>query len=146
MKAKGQVLSTTETRAQVRVFRESPCASCEGCSGEKSCHAEFIFSSVTPTADVCAENPVGAKTGDIVELYSENRLSLSLAFLIFVLPFLLAAVVYFTVGHAVQGYLPSVAAGAAFFVFFLVFAFLADRVGAKKAKVSVYKIIKESGR
>ena len=82
------MLAVSDGKAKVRVFRESPCAACKGCSGG-ACHAEIRFDETT-VLDTTAEDMFGVHVGDVVELYSDNRFTLGLAFVLFGLPFVFA--------------------------------------------------------
>ena len=137
MKVTGTVLAVSDGKAKVRVFRESPCAACKGCSGG-ACHAEIRFDETT-VLDTTAEDMFGVHVGDVVELYSDNRFTLGLAFVF--------AIVFGILFQALLGAQAGVAAGiAAFIVSFIALAFAADRHSAKHAKNVICKIIKESGR
>lgn len=139
MKVTGTVLAVSDGKAKVRVFRESPCAACKGCSGG-ACHAEIRFDETT------AEDMLGVHVGDVVELYSDNRFTLGLAFVLFGLPFVFA-IVFGIMFQTLLGAQAGVAVGiAAFIVSFIALAFAADRHSAKHAKNVICKIIKESGR
>lgn len=144
MKVTGTVLSVSDGKAKVRVFRESPCAACKGCSG-RACHAEIRFDETT-VLDTTAEDMLGVHVGDVVELYSDNRFTLGLAFVLFGLPFVFA-IVFGIMFQTLLGAQAGVAVGiAAFIVSFIALAFAADRHSAKHAKNVICKIIKESGR
>ena len=145
MKVTGTVLAVSDGKAKVRVFRESPCAACKGCSGG-ACHAEIRFDETPAVLDTTAVDTLGVHVGDVVELYSDNRFTLGLAFVLFGLPFVFA-IVFGVLFQTLFGVQAGVAAGiAAFIVSFIVLAFAADRHSAKYAKNVICKIIKESGR
>ena len=65
MKTTGTVLAAADGKATVRVFRESPCAACNGCVGG-ACHAEFAFDSDPVGITVAARDPIGVHMGDVV--------------------------------------------------------------------------------
>lgn len=146
MTAIGNVIEVKENRARVQVLRESPCAGCKGCSGG-SCHVEpVLFEMPEEEVTVLVETAFSVQPGDTVELYSDSRFTLGLAFVVFVLPFipaslmgvLAAALFRYTVGAYVGV--------VSFILFFLLSAFLADRYNAKHPKTHIRKIIKESGQ
>lgn len=143
MKAVGTVLSANAGKATVNVFPESPCAACKGCA-QGACHAEIHFGE-TPVFQVTAEDPLGVHKGDVVELYSENRFTLGLAFVLFGLPFVFAALFGLVFAALLGKSLGTLAGIIAFILSFIVLAFVADRISAKHAKNVICKIIKESG-
>ncbi len=96
-----------------------------------------------------AENTIGAKVGDTVEIESANSFVLTLALLVFILPFVLAAVLYFVVSNTrLPFFEPNEAemvAVVTFFVFFILFAVFANLFCKKYAKTSIHRIVKENG-
>lgn len=145
MKTTGTVLAAADGKATVRVFRESPCAACKGCVGG-ACHAEFAFDSDPVGITVAARDPIGVHMGDVVELYSENRFTLGLAFLLFGLPFVIAVLLGGVTGALVSAGWGIGSGIAAFVLSFVMLAFWGDRVSAEKTQTVITKIMKESGR
>lgn len=145
MKATGIVLSVKENQAYVRVCRESACAACKGCAGG-GCHAEFMLSEAPASYELYADNPPGAGVGDTVEFSCENRVPLTLAFILFVMPLVLAVAAYFAGAYFAGATAAVLSAGIAFFIFFFAFAFIANRLCAGRTKPTICKIIKESGK
>ena len=144
MKTTGTVLAAADGTATVRVFRESPCAACKGCAGG-ACHAEFTFDSDPVGITVNAHDPIGVHKGDVVELYSENRFTLGLAFALFGLPFVIAVLLGGVTGALVSAGWGIGCGIAAFVLSFVALAFCGDRVSAAKNKTVITKIMKESG-
>lgn len=87
MRRKATVASLlSQNRAELIVRRES------ACSGE--CHKCGGCGGVEQTLRLQAENPVGARPGDIVWIESETAVVLKAAALVYLLPLLLFLVVY----------------------------------------------------
>lgn len=140
MQTKGTVLSLKGNEALVRVFRESGCASCRNCPSSAACHAEFTLTDTPKAFELYAENTCGAKPGDTVEVYTANKLPLSLAFVTFVLPLVLTIAAYVLADVFWDGIVPFLAAGGAFFVAFFCFAFVSNRLSHKFAVTYIRKV------
>ena len=84
--------------------------------------------------------------GDVVELYSENRFTLGLAFLLFGLPFVIAVLLGGVTGALVSAGWGIGSGIAAFVLSFVMLAFWGDRISAAKSQTVITKIMKESGR
>ena len=91
------------------------------------------------------KNDIGAKTGDIVEICNDSKISLFLAFIAFIAPVLAAIVTYIVAGVVTDGFIPVIATGIAFLLMFFVCAYVANRLSAKLSETSICKIIKENG-
>lgn len=77
-----------ENRAEVLVRRQSACGhDCASCSG---CGPESV-AAVTAVAD----NSLGARPGDTVQVESESRQVLSIAFVLYLVPLVLLFAAYF---------------------------------------------------
>ncbi len=112
-------------RAQVIVFRESACSGdchkCAGCGAQKE--------AVTFTA----ENPIGAKPGELVKVQSESGPVLAAAAVLYMMP-----VVLFFAGYVLGQWLWRLGAlvGCISFVLGIVLAAVYDRkIAAKRATV-----------
>ncbi len=143
MKQKATVLEIQGTNAFVSVRRSSMCEGCEkngGCSG--SCAAgELLGANKSMTA--LAQNGVGARAGDTVELESESTTVLGYAALVFLLPILLCAAAYgiasaFGAGEGVRWISAAGGFAAAFILILLI-----DRLKKKNGKpdIIITKII-----
>ncbi|MBR2215003.1 MAG: SoxR reducing system RseC family protein [Selenomonadaceae bacterium] len=75
----GTVIGTADKLAQIKVGRHSDCSGCGGCSGSRNLILEAV-------------NDLGAKNGDRVRFVLQEERMLLAAFVVFVLPLLLAAV------------------------------------------------------
>ena len=81
-----------------------------------------------------------------MEFSCENRVPLTLAFILFVMPLVLAVAAYFAGAYFAGATAAVLSAGIAFFIFFFAFAFIANRLCAGRTKPTICKIIKESGK
>lgn len=144
MTATGVVLSTDGERARVRVLRKSPCASCEGCAGG-ACHAELTLFEMPKDVTVCAANPVGAHTGDMVELYSDSRFTLGLAAGLFLIP-LVAVFLVAIFSNALGGTTAAWLATVGVVLVFVLLALAADKLAVRHQRTVINKILKESGQ
>lgn len=80
---------------------------------------------VEPEIRVVAENKAGAQLGDTVTVESATKTVLGVAFLVYVVPFLLFFIGYFAASGLAEG--GRLAVGGAGFVLGFVLAWLADR-------------------
>ena len=145
MIAKGTVLSVDGNKAHIRTFKESACGGCMNCENKDKCDAHFMLVDSRDSYECDVVNDIGAKVGDVVELYTPTPVSISLALIIFVLPVLVTVAAYLLADVFFEKYMPVVFAVIAFFASFFVGAVLANRFSAKKVNVSISKIIEENG-
>lgn len=145
MNIKGSVLSTDGERAIVRVLKESSCGSCDKCLQNNKCHSDFMLVETPKSYDINANNHIGARQGDIVEIYTENRISLILALITFVLPLALSFVAYYIVDICIDLKIAAVLTLIMFIVFFFVFSRISNKLSAKYSENLICKIIKENG-
>ena len=113
--------------AEVLHIRESACSGdCHKCSGCGAAKESLVFT---------AANPIGAKTGDLVEVSSETGPVLAAATVLYMLPLVL-----FFVGYVIgMGFGMGALMGCLFFVAGIVAAVVYDRRVAQKKK-TVYTI------
>ena len=79
MTANGKIKEIKENIATIEVFKESACTGkCEDCAGCK-----------TSPVSATAYNEIGAKVGDVVEIYAPSKKVMKLAFLVYVVPVLI---------------------------------------------------------
>ena len=141
------VLSTDGKTAKVRVHRKSACEGCANCEGEAKCHAEILLTETPRTFETTVINDIGAKVGDRVELATDGKLLLPLAFLAFIMPIVLTVLAYLVISaFSLPEYAILVGTVAVFFISFLACAALANRISAKRVKISISKILEESGK
>ncbi len=118
---------TADGKARVLVIRESACSGdCHKCSGCGAVQEKLLFE---------AENPIGAKPGQLVIIRSDSAPVLAGAAVLYVLPLVLFFLGYFLGNMAGFGPL----AGCAGFVLGFLLAILFDRKVAAKNK-TVYTI------
>ena len=133
MNASGFVIRADKNTAVVEIKRGSMCSSCHkegGCSG---CADVMV---------ITADNPVGAKKGDLVEVSSPTSRTLFYAFLVFMLP-LIAAGVGYAVGGAISELFSYIFLALGFVLVFagLVLVF---EIKKKKNAVGIVRILTES--
>ena len=111
-------------KAEVFLVRESACSGdCHKCSG---CGA------AKETVIVTAENPIGAKTGDFVNLQTDSRQILGMAMLVYMLPLVLFFAGY-VLGEQLQ--LGGTLMGVAGFALAVVCIIIGDRRAQKNSTV-----------
>lgn len=136
MTAKGTVLSIDKDRALVEVRRR---AMCDGCpnnpSNPESCGHSCAMGAILgdrKNMTVSVKNTLDAHPGDTVELESPDRTVLASAFLVFILPLILAFSGYFAARCLISyEYISYITAAVGFTVGFLVCT-----IAEKKAKKS----------
>ncbi len=79
MTANGKIKEINGNIATIEVFKEAACTGkCEDCAGCK-----------TSSVSAVAYNEIGAKVGDVVEIYAPSKKVMKLAFLVYVVPVLI---------------------------------------------------------
>lgn len=146
MKAKGIVAQVNGSAATVKIIKSSSCSGCEGCADGGKCQMSYLIGKEPESFEISAENDLNAHVGDVVEVSSENKLSLFLAAFIFVFPIAAAIAVYFISTAFLKNNEPAVLGCLSFFVFFVIFSFVANFISSKYSKNTISKIIKENGR
>ena len=134
----GTVVETDGKYAIVEVRRKS---ACEGChKGAEGCDACSLFIADAKHR-VSAENRVGALAGDRVMLEAASGRILCYAFLVFILPLLIAGTVYAISSLlTTEGYAVLFAALAMFCAYFVI-GKTSTRLEKKKRSVSISKIL-----
>ncbi len=145
MNAKAYVIECNDGNAKVKVIRRTACDSCASCSQKEACHAELFLSDTNKTYVITAKNDMGAKPGDMVEIESENKKQLALAFALFLFPVIFGIIAYiifsalkFEEYSVLFAVLVSVGA-------FFACAYAADNYSKKNMQSYIVKIIEESG-
>ena len=145
MRATGIVNQLDGQYAFVRCDRTSACSACHECASKGACHAELIFGEQKSQVTVRAKNLAGAKEGDMVELESSTIFTLSSAFLLFVMPFILSLVLYFASRNSFSQYEAFPLVLIAFFIIcFIVIAKLVNKLSVKKHTIFIVTIVEES--
>ena len=143
MRQRATVLETNGKEAVIEVSRATMCDGCEkhgGCEG----HCEITgLLSTGGKMKTRAKNTLGAEVGDTVEVETASSKVLGYAALVFVLPIIVAGILYFaadSVWHTESAGLIGAAVG-----FVLTFAVIAavDRVKRKKEPdIEIVDIVK----
>lgn len=144
MEVRAKVLSLKNNLAYVRVFKESACAGCSGCSHGKGHHTEFMLCENNKSYECYAENSICAKPGDTVVISSKSGFPLLTAFITFIIP-LLASVVAYMIAECVSSSYSIIASCVAFIIFFLICAFISNYLSSKHITNVISKIIEENG-
>lgn len=146
MNAIGTVIEIDKNnKAVVSTQRSSACSSCHNCEASGACHAELIFGEQKSTVIHKAENPVGAKVGDSVEISVSTNKTLLISALVFVMPLLITVLCYFCLSMFVKsvGLLTSLLV-VLYFVSFVLMAKIVNVYAKNKIKTIVVRILEES--
>lgn len=146
MTAKGTVLSVDKDRALVEVRRR---AMCDGCpndpSSPDSCGHSCAMGAILgdrKNMTVSVKNTLDAHPGDTVELESPDRTVLTSAFLVFILPLILAFAGYFAADRLTSTeYIPYIAAAIGFAAGFLVCAITERKAKKSESNIKMKSII-----
>ena len=145
MKAIGKVIEIKGNVATVSSKRQSACSSCHNCEAKGACHAELIFGEQQQTVVVNALNKIGAKTGDIVELESSTKFTLTLAVIIFIFPFLITALLYmFLKGLLLSAHYFPVLLICIFCISFYAVSMIINKLLKNKNTTTIVAIIEEN--
>lgn len=145
MKAVGIVTKIENGVATVLCQRSSACSSCHECEAKGACHAELIFGNQEQTVTAEAENSLGAKIGDKVEIESSTVNTLLSAFFVFVIPFFVSLLIYFTVKEKLSDntFFPLILI-AVFLLAFYVSGKIVNAFIKKRHKTYIVEILEES--
>jgi positive regulator of sigma E activity len=94
MRTKAYVVELNGTRATVEIERASACEGCHKQAEGGSCSVCTLMGGENQRHRAVAENSLGARVGDTVYVESPTAKVLGYAFLVFVLPVLLAMIGY----------------------------------------------------
>ena len=140
MKQKATVVSDEGKYAKVRVDRSSMCDGChkEGCSD--GCALYRMFGAKTEF-EAYAVNKVKAAKGDLVYVETADKNVNISALIVFLIPIVLAALVYFAFSFLKEESVRILCAVASFVVYFAVLAVVERFRKNKTPKLSVTEII-----
>lgn len=146
MRERATVIRTNENLAEIEVNKASMCERCEK-NGDCSHHCEISgLIGGTKKMKTVAQNRIGAKAGDLVEIETESIMVLGYAALVFIMPILICALFYYVANLIAENNIYSlISAAAGFFISFAAIA-LVDRL--KKGKtpdIMIVKVIKRAG-
>ncbi len=134
MRQKATVIETTGDSAEiarVRVLRSAMCEGCAARSEGKSCACSLMLGSAREMiAD--ADNSIGAKAGDDVEIETDSETVLLYAALVFLAP-IFGTVLFYLIGQRIFSfpYAPAVCALVGFIIAFVP-ALIVDRINRTK--------------
>lgn len=145
MRAEGRVIEVNGSIAHVVCTRSSACASCKECGSKGMCHAELIFGEGNDRVDVYAENLIGAKAGDTVEVESSTGKTLLASAAVFLLPVILSIAAYFVAGcFTSDSFVVALCLFVAFVVSFLIMTFVMNKFANSHITACVVSITEES--
>lgn len=144
MRQKAVVLETDGNIALIEVSRSTMCDGCEKNNGcNHHCEMSGIMSN-SGKMKAKAENRIGAKKGDTVEVETESKKVLGYATLVFLLPIIVFALFYTIAGKMTVNDGKQVAIGVIGFVLTYVLIAIIDRRIAKKTPdIKIIKRIDE---
>lgn len=144
MRQKAVVLETKGNIATIEVSRSTMC---EGCEKNNGCDHHCDISGIMSTGGKMkakAENNIGAKAGETVEVETESKKVLAYAALVFILPIIICALFYLAAQKITSS--ESIAVAAAIVGFVLTFAVIAvvDRkIGKNTPDIKIVRRINE---
>jgi sigma-E factor negative regulatory protein RseC len=117
MRQRAVVIRTEGKIAEIEVSRSSMCDGCQKNGGcEHHCELSGLIVGSGKKMKTTAQNKIGAKAGDIVEVETESTKVLGYAALVFLMPIVLSAVFYFLAEAVFASGTAGVIAAAAGFV------------------------------
>lgn len=141
MKIIGKVVGTDKGNCTVAVTRNSACSSCHDCKSKDGCHVQLILGNQKQSAQICALNKASAKTGDIVEVETSSKRTLSITFVVFFLPIVISLISYFVTNLVTSNAsIPEMMMIVTFILSFAVFAIVLNKL--IKNSVNVYYTVK----
>ena len=141
MREIGRVIESDERYALVEVRRKS---ACEGChKGAEGCDACSLFIADAKHC-VSAENPLHAKVGDRVLLEATSSRMLWYAFLVFILPLIIAGVFYALADAFHAQKLVSISLAAIGMILaYIIIGRMTKKLEAEKRSVSVVRVLSD---
>ncbi len=135
MRQKATVIETIGAEgeiARVRVLRSAMCEGCENRADGKSCACSVMLGNAREMVAE-AENSIGARNGDDVEIETDTQTVLGYAALVFLVP-IFGALLFYLIGQRFFSF-PYASGVCAFAGFVLSFfpAWILDRINRKKA-------------
>ncbi len=126
MRQRAVVIRTEGKIAEIEVSRSSMCDGCQKNGGcEHHCELSGLIAGSGKKMKTTAQNRIGAKAGDTVEVETESTKVLGYAALVFLMPIFVCAVFYFLAEAVFASGTAGVIAAAAGFVlsFFGIYVF-----------------------
>lgn len=144
MRQKAVVL---ETEGNIAIIEVSRSTMCEGCEKNSGCDHHCDISGIMSTGGKMkakAENKIGAKAGDTVEVETESKKVLVYALLVFIVPIIVCAVFYLIAYKLTENETASFISAAAGFVLTFAFVAAADRkIGKNAPDIKIVRRINE---
>lgn len=138
MRQKAVVIETEGKIAEIEVSRASMCDGCQKNGGcEHHCELSGLIAGSGKQMKTTAQNRIGAKAGDTVEVETESTKVLGYAALVFLMPIFVCAVFYFLAEAVFVSETAGVIAAAAGFVL----AFLGISFFDRRKKKSLPDIV-----
>lgn len=131
----------------VAVVETSRASACDGCS-KKECGESCGMSGMFASAKIMtasADNEIGAKIGDVVEIETDSKTVISYAAIVFLFP-IAAGLLFYLFGTLVSqsDFVPYIFSVAGFIAAFAVIYFTAEQRSRKKTDIRIVKIISEA--
>ena len=143
MRQKATVISTDGDYATVKADRSSMCDGCHKSGCSDNCALYKIFGAKTEFEAV-ALNRAGARVGDMVYVEASDKSVNMSALIVFILPIVIAAAVYFALYFVKSESLRILFAVLSFVLYFAVLS-LVERLGKnKRARLCITEIIDAS--
>jgi len=135
MNKKAYVKKISGNKAVLSVKRECMCA------GKESCGAK-CFTLQSDVIEVTADNPIGAKAGDFVEVEGKTSAILAYSAIIFILPVFSGLLFYFAAQALMQNIMAPYIISLAGFTASVVFLyFFLNRITKNKNDLKITKIL-----
>ena len=139
-----RVIETNGSSATVEASRSTMCEGCESRDCGGACTVGDLFSHGR-TMRTRADNRAGAKAGDLVEVSTPTGTVLSRAFLVFILPLILALGAYYIVlSLSGSGTAALISAAAGLAVSVAVVLIVERTVRRRRPEVAIVRIIREA--
>ena len=136
-----KVIEANGKTAIVEAERKSACDGCHKQAEGNSCTACALLGG-NKTVRATAKNSIGANVGDMVEIESSSAKMLLYAFLIFILPLLVAVIAYITVISLKQSEGVGLLFGAiGFAAVMLIDVILSKSIAKNTCDINIVKII-----
>jgi Positive regulator of sigma E activity len=130
--------------AMVEASRKSACDGCakKSCDGGDCKMSDLVEASSSKKMTASAENSVGAKVGDIVEIETDSKVVLKYAAIVFLFPVIAAFAFFYIAGKIFSAEsVPYIAALLGFAASFVVIYFTAEKKTKKKLDIRVVRVI-----
>ena len=139
-----KVIETDGSSATVEASRSTMCEGCESRDCGGACTVGDLFSHGR-TMRTRADNAIGAKTGDLVEISTPTGTVMSHAFLVFILPLILSVGAYFLARALTGSGMAAIISMGAGLVVSLAVVLIAEAAAKRRRPdVAIVKIVREA--